>query len=133
MKFLLDTDILSYLARGGQPVLTERVRAMSPDDLAMSVVTRGEIEFGLLKQPPSQPTRERMRGLLDLIETLGVPPDAAAQYRDLRHALQSRGVPIGSNDMWIAAHALAEQRTLVTNNEREFGRVPGLLVENWTR
>ena len=133
MKFLLDTDILSYLARDASTALTDKLRSMSPDDMAMSVVTRGEIEFGLLKQPPSQATRLRMKGLLELIETLGVPPDAATHYRDLRHSLQSRGMPVGNNDMWIAAHALAEQRTLVTNNQREFGRVPGLLVENWTR
>lgn len=133
MKFLLDTDILSYLARGASGALTERLNLMSPDDLAMSVVTRGEIEFGLLKQPPNRLTQQRMHGLLGLIETLGVPPQAAAHYKNLRHALERQGTPIGNNDMWIAAHALAEQRTLVTNNEREFGRVPDLLVENWTR
>jgi tRNA(fMet)-specific endonuclease VapC len=79
--------------------------------------------------------RERLlEGVMRLIEFLpveSVPPSAAALYGQVRAALERRGEVIGNQDLWIAAHALAAGLTLVTNNEREFRRVPGLQVENW--
>ena len=71
--------------------------------------------------------------LIEMIQVLPLPLDAAAEYAALRAALQRTGKSIGENDTWIAAHALAANLTLVTNNEREFRRVPKLRVENWSR
>jgi tRNA(fMet)-specific endonuclease VapC len=74
-----------------------------------------------------------VRGLLQGLPTLALSPGVAEHYSRVRHELAKLGKPIGVNDMWIAAHALAENRTVVTNNEREYTRVPGLRVENWLR
>jgi tRNA(fMet)-specific endonuclease VapC len=64
---------------------------------------------------------------------LTLDEDAARHYREIRAVLESKGRPIGNNDLWIAAHARAAKLTLVTNNEREFSRVDGLAVENWAK
>ncbi len=131
MKYLLDTDILSYIAREASPPLMARVHTIRHADLCISVVTRGEAEFGIAARPPNRLTLQRMRGLLDHVPTLPLQEEAIAHYVALRRHLESAGQPIGSNDMWIAAHALSRGLILVTNNEREFKRVPRLDVENW--
>ena len=132
MKYLLDTDILSYVARESHAALLNRMRLVAPQDLTISVVTRAEVEFGLLSHPPKRLTLERMTALLREIVTLAMPAQAATHHCNLRLALQRAGTPIGPNGQWIAAHALALGLIIVTNNEREFKRVPGLKVENWT-
>lgn len=131
MKYLLDTNIVSVMARAGNPVLMSRMALSNLDDLAISIVSRGELEFGLLRRAVRRDTAERMRGLLQQIPTLTLPPGAADHYAAARHELERSGQPIGSNDLWIAAHALAHDLTVVTGNTREFTRVPGLRVENW--
>jgi tRNA(fMet)-specific endonuclease VapC len=133
VKYLLDTDVLSLVAREANAALTGKVRASSPDDLAVSVISKGEIEFGLLFNRPKRLTEQRMRGLLASLQTLPLSADVALHYAHLRHELNRAGTPIGTNDMWIAAHAKALGLILVSNNTREFKRVPGLSVENWLR
>jgi tRNA(fMet)-specific endonuclease VapC len=133
VKYLLDTDMLSFIAKEASAVLMERVNTVSHADLCISVVTRGEAEYGLASRPPKRPTLLRMRGLLDHLPTLPLEAQAVAHYVKLRMHLQDRGQTIGSNDMWIAAHGLCRGLVLVTNNEREFSRVPSLLIENWLR
>jgi tRNA(fMet)-specific endonuclease VapC len=131
VKYLLDTDILSFIAREASPALMERVHTVRHADLCISVVTRGEAEFGIAAKPPNRLTLQRMRGLLDHVPTLPLLDEAVEHYVSLRRHLESGGRPIGANDMWIAAHALSRGLILVTNNEREFKRVPRLTVENW--
>jgi tRNA(fMet)-specific endonuclease VapC len=96
----------------------------------MSIISYGELYFGAKKG--------RRRHAMEILELLlvGVPPlmmdaEVARRYGDLRAELEARGQSIGGNDLWIAAHALSAKLILVTNNEREFGRVPGLKIENW--
>ncbi len=133
MKYLLDTDTLSFVARGEHTALTTRVLNSAPEDLAISVISRGEAEFGLRAGSSRRDTERRMRGLLASVQCLPLSEAVAVEYGDIRSALQRAGTPIGPNDMWIAAHARSLGLTVVTNNEREFRRVPGLAVENWTR
>lgn len=133
MKYLLDTDTFSFAARDASALLTARFRGTAPQDLALSVISRGEIEFGLAANAPKRFTLERTLALLEALATLPLVPAVARHYRDLRVHLHKRGTPIGGNDMWIAAHALSEGLIVVTNNEREFRLVPGLIVENWMR
>lgn len=133
MRYLLDTDTLSMIAREASAVLVERVNNVSPDSLAISIVTRGEAEFGLAKSRPKRLTYERMRLLLSAVTTLALTERALPHYIAARDELERHGTPIGGNDLWIAAHALGDALTLVTNNEREFRRIPGLVVENWLR
>ena len=131
MKYLLDTDTLSFVASGEHKSLTTRVLNSTPDDLAISVVSRGEAEFGLRAAPIKCETERRMRGLLASLQCLTVTEAVALEYSDIRCALQSAGTPIGHNDMWIAAHARSLGLTVVTHNTREFGRVARLKVEDW--
>jgi tRNA(fMet)-specific endonuclease VapC len=131
VKYLLDTDTLSYVSRGEHPALTARVFSSPPEDLAMSVVSRGEAEFGLRAAPPRRETERRMRGLLASLQCLTVTEAVAMEYGDIRCALQRAGTPMGPNDMWIAAHARSLGLTVVTHNTREFSRVARLKVEDW--
>lgn len=133
MKYLLDTNVLSVVARRGDAKLVARVMAQAPEHLAMSVVTRGEVEFGVLKHRPARDTLFRLRQLLELVATLPLGPAVVTHYAAVRHALETEGTPIGPNDTWIAAHAMSEGLILLSANEREFKRVPGLKVENWLR
>ncbi len=131
MKYLLDTDTVTRVGRGDSQALLARFGAAASDQLALSAVTRGEIEFGLLVRQPKRDTMERMRGLLLQIPTLPLTTQVAAQYSMIRAHLCAAGKPIGFSDLWIAAHALSEKLIMVTGNERQFRHVPGLKTENW--
>lgn len=108
-----------------------RFQKLTPGEAAISVITWGELRCGAQKS--SQ--RDTVIGLLDefaaLVPVLALPETAGASYGVIRAALEKRGEPIGNNDLWIAAHARASNLTLVTKNQREFARVPGLTVRNW--
>jgi tRNA(fMet)-specific endonuclease VapC len=97
------------------------------------VVVYGELCFGQATSTHRAEVAANMAALLEVIQVLPLPLEAAAEYGGVRAELARLGKPIGENDTWIAAHALAENLTLVTNNEREFRRVPSLRVENWLR
>ncbi len=133
MKYLLDTDTLSFVARAEHPALTARIMHSRPGDLAMSVVSRGEVEFGLRVAALRRDTERRMRALLATLNCLSMSDDVATDYADIRCALQRAGTPIGPNDLWIAAHARCLGLVLVTHNTREFSRVERLQVEDWLR
>ena len=97
----------------------------------MSAITYGELCFGAEKSSKPKETRHILEHLTALIPVLPLDTDAALYYGKIRQSLQVSGKPIGNNDLWIAAHALAGKLVLVTNNMTEFKRVPGLRVENW--
>ena len=133
-RYLLDTNTVSYFLRDHSPALTQRLMGTAPDQLAVSVITAGELQFGLQKLGPSARTNAlaaRLEKLLQAIATLPLPAEAAVHYGQVRAHLEAKGTPIGGNDLWIAAHALSEDLTLITHNLREFERVPGLKVESW--
>jgi len=131
MNYLLDTDMCSYLMRGDNPVLWQRLHQVPEDAAAMSVITQGELQAGMARVPRATRLKVRLAQLGAGIPTLPMPPEAAWHYAAVRSHLERKGKPIGGNDLWIAAHALAENRVLVTNNTREFSRVPGLTLDNW--
>ncbi|MBE0472956.1 type II toxin-antitoxin system VapC family toxin [Rhodoferax sp.] len=134
MKFLLDTNIVSYFLRDASATLSQRILDSSPDTLAISIISAGELRYGLSKLPPSRRATDlaqRLNAVLTAIAVLPLPADAGPHYGHTRAQLESLGTPIGNNDLWIAAHALAMDMTLITNNVGEFERVPGLRVENW--
>jgi len=132
LRFLLDSDICIYAMKRRSPTLIRRLdqRAMSS---AISIVAYGELAFGELMSARREQAAAHLAALLETLQVLPLPLEAARRYAEIRAQLQRIGQPIGSNDLWIAAHALADDLTLVTNNEREFQRVPGLRVENWAR
>lgn len=130
-RYLLDTNICIYIAQQRPPEVRQRFQRLSAGALAMSVVTYGELRFGAEKSQARERALAALDGLVRAIEVLPLPLAAGDHYGEIRAALQRAGQPIGNNDLWIAAHARAEGWVLVTNNEREFLRVPGLSVENW--
>ena len=99
----------------------------------MSVITYGELIWGAEASSKVRENLKRLRAFARLVTPLDLPSDAAEHYGKIRAALQKKGTPIGPNDLWIAAHARAAGLILVSNNEREFRRVPRLKVENWAR
>lgn len=134
MTYLLDTNIVSYFLKGASPALTERILNSDPEELAISVVSAGELRYGIRKLRASRRSALLTRQLDDLLNVIApkpVPMEAANHYGAIRAHLDAAGTPVGGNDLWIAAHALAHNMTLVTHNVREFRRIPGLSVENW--
>jgi tRNA(fMet)-specific endonuclease VapC len=131
VKYLLDTDTFSAIARGAPTAVMTRLASMPTDDLALSVISLGEIAAGLAKRKPGAKQLRRIELLQSAFTPLPLTPAVVPVYASVRSHLEAKGSPIGPNDTWIAAHALEQGLTLVTNNVREFRRVPGLRVENW--
>ena len=132
LKFLLDSDICIFAMKRRTPALLRRLDQRATAS-AISVVAYGELAFGEAMSVHREEAAAHLAALLETLQVLPLPLEAARRYAEIRAELQRTGQPIGSNELWIAAHALADDLTLVTNNEREFQRVPGLRVENWTR
>lgn len=130
--YLLDGNALSDLIRNPHGGVRRRIEEAGPTNVTMSVISAGELLVGVEKKGTPRLTRVVER-LIERMAVLDIDLRVAREYAQLRAALERAGTPIGSNDAWIAAHALAEDATLVTANEREFARVPGLKVENWLR
>jgi len=131
--YLLDTDTCSYLMKRTHPVLIDRVRAFRPGELKVSVVTQYELEYGVRRSGRIEDLGLVVAAFLGNVEVLPFDTPAARQAAQIRGDLAASGAMIGSYDLLIAGHALALGATLVTNNTQEFGRVPGLRVENWIR
>ena len=130
-RYLLDTNICIYIAKGQPAAVRHRLEALSIQQLAMSTITVGELRFGAEKSQSRERALATIAQLVQMIQPCALPMAAAEHYGHVRATLQQQGLPIDNNDLWLAAHALAEGWTLVTNNTREFSRVPGLRVENW--
>lgn len=130
-KYLLDTNVLSEMARHPSGPLARRISDVGEEVICTSIIVACEVHYGLIKRGSPQLTR-RMTNLLAAMEVLTeFPADTGVHYGRIRAKLESMGQPIGPNDLLIAAHARAAGLTLVTGNFREFRRVPELLVENW--
>lgn len=130
-RYLLDTNICIYIAKGQPLAVRERFARHALHELAMSAITVGELHFGAEKSQSRERALATIAQLVQMIAPCPLPMAAAEHYGDIRATLQKQGLPIGNNDLWLAAHARAEGWTLVTNNTREFARVPGLQIENW--
>lgn len=130
--FLLDTNILSNLIRHPQGVIAERIAEVGEGEVATSIIVAGELRYGAQRRG-SPRLSAQLEAVLELLPVLPLGDDADEHYGQLRADLERRGVPIGGNDMLIAAHALSLGATLVTDNVREFERVAGLEIANWLR
>jgi tRNA(fMet)-specific endonuclease VapC len=130
MKYLLDTDICIYLINERPRRVLARFRRHAVGDIGVSTVTVSELAWGVAKTGSAR-NRAALDAFLLPIEIAAYDLAAALRYGEVRAALAKRGRPIGPLDTMIAAHALSLGATLVTNNLREFGRVPDLAVENW--
>jgi tRNA(fMet)-specific endonuclease VapC len=131
-RYLLDTNICIYIRQKRPEAVLRRFRKLRPGEAALSVITYGELMYGAAKSKLRVEALERLRELLHWLPALALPETAAEAYGTIRAEIASKGEMIGNNDLWIAAHAVATGLTLVTNNEKEFRRVPGLKIQNWT-
>jgi tRNA(fMet)-specific endonuclease VapC len=130
-RYLLDTNTFIYIRRRRPPHVLARFDRLNIGEAAMSVVSCGELIFGIEKRPVPARGLATLAEISALIPVLPLPASAAPIYGTIRATLETKGETIGPNDYWIAAHAISLDLTLVTNNEREFERVNGLKIENW--
>lgn len=133
MIYMLDTHILIYFMKAKPASVVERVNALAQDDeLCMSYVTYAELLKGAQHSQRKPEVLRQLDGLLRLVPVrYPTGPGICRCYAEQSAVLKAAGTPIGANDLWIAAHALAEDVCLVTNNVREFARIAGLRLENW--
>lgn len=131
-RFLLDTNICIYIRQRRPPEVLARFERLKAGDAVLSVITYGELLYGASKSQHREVALARLTELVSFLPVLAMPEGAAHEYGQIRAALESKGEPIGGNDLWIAAHAKAAGLILVTNNEREIKRVQGLKVQNWS-
>ena len=132
MRFMLDTNICIELIRKRSPSILRNLLLLKADDVCISSITLSELEYGVAKS--ISPDRNRA-ALLEFMAPVEVEPftdSCAAVYGCVRAHLETKGTPIGALDTLIASHALSLGVTLVTNNEREFRRVPDLVVVSWS-
>lgn len=131
-RFLLDTNILSDLVRHPSGVVAKRIADVGQDNVFTSVIVAGELRFGAIRKA-SPRLLAQTATILGLMEILPVEHPIEEAYANLRTHLEKIGQLIGANDLWIAAHAVALDMILVTDNMGEFSRVPNLRIENWLR
>ncbi|XAH22885.1 type II toxin-antitoxin system VapC family toxin [Xylophilus sp. GW821-FHT01B05] len=133
--FMLDTDTCIFLMRGGSEALAAKVQSVPLQQQVMSAVTFAELAYGV--QASAAAKRKQNQAVLDSLAlhlaVLDWPQDAARHYAEIRADLKKRGAQLGAADLMIAAHARAMGAIVVTNNVKDFGRVKGLQVENWTK
>lgn len=131
MKYLLDTDICIYLIKRKPSHLIERVRGIAVGDIGISIITLCELEYGAEKSSNPDRNREALHEFVLPLTICELSWGVALEYARTRHALEKQ--PIGIHDLLIASQALQLGVILVTNNLKEFRRVPGLAVQNWSR
>ena len=130
LRYMLDTNICIYVILNRPAGLRERFNELS-EQLCISTITLAELHFGVEKSARVTQNRNIVEEFVARLEIQPFSVDAAAHYGQIRAALERAGRPVGLHDMLIGAHARSEGLTLVTNNRREFDRIPGLAVENW--
>ncbi len=130
-RYMLDTNLCIYIQRQKPEKVLARFQKLKPGDAAISVITWGELVFGAEKSKQRKKVLQLLGEFKSFIPILPIPESTGNTYGAIRALLASKGTPIGNNDLWIAAHAKAAALTLVTNNEKEFKRVPGLKIQNW--
>lgn len=129
--WMLDTNTLSDLIRSPRGPVIQRLGSIEPAAICTSIVVACELRFGA-RRKSSDTLTQRVEQLLASLTVLPLDERADQHYADIRTALERAGTPIGNHDLFIAAHARSRDMTLVTHNTREFERVPGLRVEDWS-
>ena len=132
MRYMLNTDIASYLIRGSHPDVTEKTEKFAKryEKCVISSITAAELQYGAKKRN-SRALTQKVQALCNLLTIIPWDEKAASAYARLRVELETAGTPIGNMDMLIAASAIAEDATLVTNNIEHFSKAASLKSENW--
>jgi tRNA(fMet)-specific endonuclease VapC len=130
LQYMLDTNICIQVIKTYPPELLERFNALA-EQLCISVITLGELHYGAEKSARRLQNLQAIEHFSARLDVLSFSPKAAAHYGQVRVELERAGTPVGPHDMLIGAHARSEGLIVVTNNRREFDRMPGLRIENW--
>ena len=131
MMYLIDTNICIYLIMNRNESVRKRIEEEKPYQVAVSAVSAAELAYGAAKSRHIEQNRRVLRNFLSAFEIVPFDDRDAEQFGIIRALLEKQGQPIGVYDLEIASQGLARNMTVVTNNEKEFRRVPGLMVENW--
>ncbi len=130
-QYVLDTNICIYIAKESPPEVLKKFSSLRLGSVAMSLVTHGELLYGAYRSQNSEKAKNILDELVAMISVIPIGKEVARHYAEIRADLASKGLLIGNNDLWIAAHVRSLHKTLVTNNVKEFERVRGLSIENW--
>jgi len=135
MIWMLDTNILVYFTnrKPGFEKIARRMSGRTPGEVRLSAITLAELRFGIARGEFRAQNEAALDGLLEFLQVDDFPAGAAGDFGEIKARWLSGGKPIGPYDLLIAAHARHIKAVLVTNNEREFRRVPGLSVQNWVK
>jgi tRNA(fMet)-specific endonuclease VapC len=131
MKYMLDTNICIYIIKKKPAQVFNTFKKLAVGDVAISAITLAELEYGIEKSKYPERNKIALTAFLAPIEIISFSEKAATTYGRIRANLEKQGKIIGAYDLMIGAHALAEKLILVTNNVREFERIPSLSIENW--
>ena len=133
MKYMLDTNTCIYTIKRKPVEVIDRFRQLQISQVSVSSITLSELEYGVIKSSKPEQNHLALAQFLAPMEILPYGDEAAQHYGKLRVYLEKQGAPIGSLDMLIAAHALSTGCILITNNVKEFDRVPNLKINNWVK
>ena|SRR5579863_1992195 len=131
LQYLLDTNICIYISKEKPTQVLQKFESLMVGEVGMSTITYGELYYGAEKSHSPKKSLALLEELIHLIPPIPLSTATSKQYGNIRCHLEKQGKPIGNNDLWIAAHALDLKLILVTNNAKEFQRIPGLKIENW--
>jgi tRNA(fMet)-specific endonuclease VapC len=131
MKYMLDTNICIYIIKQNPIQVKEKFETISAGDICISSITVAELAYGIEKSRHQDRNRAALERFLTALVVVSFDALAAVQFGKIRRLLETAGTPIGAYDLLIAAHAQSLDLSLVTNNQREFSRIPKLKVENW--
>jgi tRNA(fMet)-specific endonuclease VapC len=129
---MLDTNICIYIIKRQPAGVLKRFLEYQVGDIGISSITLSELRYGIAKSKHREKNAQALEEFMIPLDVVPYDEEAALVYGDIRATLEREANPIGAMDMLIAAHALSQEVTLVTNNTREFGRVPGLTITDWT-
>ena len=133
IEYLLDTNICIYIIKRKPVQVFEKFKSLSFGSIGISSITLAELQYGIMKSSIPERNQEALEIFLTPLEIIDFDFNATVEYGKIRADLERNGTPIGPLDTLIASHAKSLNLTLVTNNEKEFERVAGLKIENWTK
>ncbi|BDA77851.1 nucleic acid-binding protein [Leptospira kobayashii] len=131
MNYFLDTNICIYFLKGKSQNIESNIKKLNPSRIKIPSIVKAELLLGVLKSSDKRKNRDIVLNFLDPFEIIGFNDLDSEIYAELRTDLESKGLPIGPNDLIIASTVLSSNGILVTNNEKEFSRVANLKIENW--
>jgi tRNA(fMet)-specific endonuclease VapC len=130
---MLDTSICIYIIREKPVKVLKKLRSFDISDIVISTITHSELEYGVAKSSRRKKNQMALTKFLSPLEIVPYDDKAAVNYGQIRSHLEKKGAIVGAMDMLIGAHSRSIPMTLVTNNLREFKKIPGLMVENWVK